>query len=176
MEEQFRRESEKVPSRRRTGLEKRIAPRTSSSQKTNEDDEEDHNIVIEEYDDLDDALARVLQLTGTSEHDVDELVRSIESARDSRFGLYASIGELEAEAMINQAKISDMENEVRRLIAYEMNTDTRRQREQHSLEVRRSQAEKKIKNVDAQYQVALNTWSRLRSKIMSIHEELGLSV
>ena len=69
-----------------------------------------------------------------------------------------------------------MENEVRRLIAYEMNTDTRRQREQHSLEVRQSQAEKKIKNVDAQYQVALNTWSRLRSKIMSIHEELGLSV
>ena len=101
MEEQFRREREKVPSRRRIGLEKRIAPRTSSSQKTNEDDEEDHNIVIEEYDDLDDALARVLQLTGTSEHDVDELVRSIESARDSRFGLYASIGKLEAEAMIN---------------------------------------------------------------------------
>jgi hypothetical protein len=99
-----------------------------------------------------------------------------ESARDSCFGLYASVGELEVEAMINEAKISDMETEVRRLQTHEMNTDTRRQREQHTMEERRSQAEKKIKNVDDQYQVALNTWNTFRERIMSIHEELGLSV
>ena len=178
LEEQFRREDEKVPSRRRTCLERRVTrPHTSSSQKMNEDDEEDQNMEIEEYDDekeLDDALARVL--AGTSEHEVDELVISIESARDSRFGLYASIGELEAEAMMNEAKISDMEKEVRRLQNHEMNTDTRWQREQHSMEEKRSQAERKIKNVDAQYQVVLNTWNRLRSKVFVVHEELGLSV
>jgi len=78
--------------------------------------------------------------------------------------------------MINEAKISDMETEVRRLQTHEMNTDTRRQREQHTMEERRSQAEKKIKNVDDQYQVALNTWNTFRERIMSIHEELGLSV
>lgn len=136
---------------------------------------------IEEYDDekeLDDALARVLGNcgAGASEQEVDELVRSIESARDSRFGLYASIGVLEAETMINEAKISDMEKEVRRLQNHEMNTDTRWQREQHSMEERRSQAERKIKNVDAHYQVVLNTWNRLRSKVFVVHEELGLSV
>lgn len=180
--EQFRREDEKVPSRRRTGLERRVTrPHTSSSRKTNEDDEEDQNMEIEEYDDekeLDDALARVLGNcgAGASEQEVDKLVRSIESARDSRFGLYASIGVLEAETMINEAKISDMEKEVRRLQNHEMNTDTRWQREQHSMEERRSQAERKIKNVDAQYQVVLNTWNRLRSKVFVVHEELGLSV
>ena len=136
---------------------------------------------IEEFDDekeLDDALARVLRNcgAGASEQEVDELVRSIESARDSRFGLYASIGELEAETMINEAKISDMEKEVRRLQNHEMNTDTWWQREQHSMEERRSQAERKIKNVDDQYQVVLNTWNRLRSKVFVVHEELGLSV
>ena len=79
LEEQFRREVEKVPSRRRTGLERRVTrPHTSSSQMMSEDDEEDQNMEIEEYDDekaLDDALARVVDLTGTSEHDVDALVR-----------------------------------------------------------------------------------------------------
>ena len=170
--EQFRREDEKVPSKRRTGLERRVTrPHTSSSRKTNEDDEEDQNMEIEEYDDekeLDDALARVLGNcgAGASEQEVDELVRSIESARDV----------LEAETMINEAKISDMEKEVRRLQNHEMNTDTRWQREQHSMEERRSQAERKIKNVDAQYQVVLNTWNRLRSKVFVVHEELGLSV
>ena len=117
---------------------------------------------------IDDALARVLGNcgAGASEQEVDELVRSIESARDV----------LEAETMINEAKISDMEKEVRRLQNHEMNTDTRWQREQHSMEERRSQAERKIKNVDAQYQVVLNTWNRLRSKVFVVHEELGLSV
>ena len=44
------------------------------------------------------------------------------------------------------------------------------------MEERRSQAERKIKNVDDQYQVVLNTWNRLRSKVFVVHEELGLSV
>lgn len=80
--EQFRREDEKVPPRRRTGLERRVTgPHTSSSRKTNEDDEEDQNMEIEEFDDekeLDDALARVLRNcgAGASEQEVDELVRS----------------------------------------------------------------------------------------------------
>ena len=80
LEEQFRREVEKVPSRRRTGLERRVTrPHTSSSQKMSEDNEEDQNMKIEEYDDekaLDDALARILELTGMSKHDVDELLHT----------------------------------------------------------------------------------------------------
>jgi hypothetical protein len=104
-EEQFRRQDEKAPSRRRTVQERRVTrPHTSASQ----DDEEDQNEEIDEYDDekaLDDALAKVLELTGASENDMDGLIRSIESARDIRFCLFSRIGELEAEAMINETKI-----------------------------------------------------------------------
>ena len=146
LEEQFRRQDEKAPSRRRTVQERRVTrPHT--------EDEDDQNDEIDEYDNdkvLDDALARVLALAGTSESDMDVLIRSIESARDIRFGLFRRIGELEAEAMTNETKILDMEKEVRRLQRHEMNSGTRRLRDQHAIEERRSRVEKKIEDVEAQ--------------------------
>ncbi|KAL3798745.1 hypothetical protein ACHAW5_008047 [Stephanodiscus triporus] len=107
---------------------------------------------------------------------MDGLIRSIESARDIRFGLFSRIGELEAEAMINETKISDLAKELMRLQRHEMNSGTRRLRDQHAIEERRSGVEKKIEHIETQYQVALDTWSRFKSRIMNAHEELGLSV
>ena len=73
-------------------------------------------------------------------------------------------------------KITDAEQELKRVQRNGINNDTQKQREQKSMEEKINHLEETINTVELQYQVQCDTWNNLRSKIMHVHDELGLSV
>lgn len=170
-------EKSKVPSRRRTQAQERRA--TQKTKQQNADEEIQNDDEMEEYDDekvLDDALARVLELTGKKVDDIDGIVNAIESSRDCRFALFDRIGELEAEAATNESKLSDMEKELRRLLRQGMNNDSLKMKEQREDRMKQSQIESRIDDIESRYQATVDTWNRVRSKVMKVYEELQLDM
>ena len=177
LEEKFRKEDAMVPSRRRTQAQERRA--TQKTKRQDEDEESQNDNEMEEYDDekaLDDALARVLELTGKKVEDVDVIIHAIESSRDGRFALFDRIGELEAEAASNESKLSDMEKELRRLLRQGMNNDSLKTKEQREDRMKQSQIESQIDDIESRYQAKVDTWNRVRSKVMKVYEELQLDM
>lgn len=177
LEEKLRREDAKVPCRRRTQAQERRA--TQKTKQQDEDEESQNDDEMEEYDDekvLDDTLARVLELTGKKVDDVDGIIHAIESSRDGRFALFDRIGDLEAEAATNESKLLDTEKELQRLLRQGMNTDSLKMKEQRDDRMRQSQIESQIDDIESRYQAKVDTWNRVRSKVMKVNEELQLDI
>lgn len=132
---------------------------------------------MEEFDDekvLDDALAKVFELTGID--NVDTLIERITATEETNFSLFSRIAELEAEASQNDAKISDAEQELARVQRSGVNNGTKRQKELHDMKEKRLNLATKIRHVEAQLEAQVNLWNGLKSKILTVHNELGLSV
>ena len=132
---------------------------------------------MEEFDDekvLDDALAKVFELTGID--NVDTLIERITATEETNFSLFSRIAELEAEASQNDAKISDAEQELARVQRSGVNNGTKRQKELHDMKEKRLNLATKIRHVEAQLEAQMNIWNGLKSKILTVHDELGLSV
>ena len=119
-------------------------------------------------------MTKVLRLTGIN--DVDILIGRLTQTENLHFGLFSRINELEAEASKNETKISDAEQELKRVQRCGINNDTQRQKELLSMEEKRKQLETNIHDVELDLGAQLNTWNSVRSKIRTVHDELGISV
>jgi hypothetical protein len=69
-----------------------------------------------------------------------------------------------------------MEKELRRLLRQGMNTDSLKRKEQREDRMKQSQIESQIDDIESRYQATVNTWNRLRSKVMKVYEELQLDM
>ena len=57
-----------------------------------------------------------------------------------------------------------------------MNTDSLKMKEQREDRIRQSQIESQIDDIESRYQSTVDTWNRMRSKVMKIYEELHLDM
>mmetsp|Transcript_13670 Transcript_13670/g.29363 ORF Transcript_13670/g.29363 Transcript_13670/m.29363 type:complete len:311 (+) Transcript_13670:606-1538(+) len=168
LEEQFQNEAEQANALER-GNDR--PPTTASTKTTAEENEEE-----EEFDDekaLDEALGKVIELTGIS--DVDVLIERLTQTEEIHFGLFKTINELEAEASKNETKLSDAEQELKRVQRCGINNNTQRQKELTSMEEKQKQLKTNIHDVELQCEEKLGIWNSVRSRIMTVHNELGLS-
>jgi len=130
----------------------------------------------DEYDEeqaLDEALAKIKLLTGTDEV---ELIQKIEQREQLHFGLFCRISELEEEAVQNEIKIADAQLEVKQIECCAKNSSTQKQKELEAKQSRLKHLEERLADVEAQHQAQIDTWECLRSKIMVIHNDLGLTM
>jgi len=170
LEEKFRHEDDV-----KLAEERASRPQTAASQKTSADESQEKD--EKDFDDekaLDEALAKVFELTGIN--NVEELLEKLTQTEELHFGLFSRIGELEVEAEKNEAKISDAEQELKKAQRGTINNDTQKQREVHAMEEKQREMEEKLLGVEVQHQAQLDTWNKMRSKILACHDELGLSV
>ena len=169
LEEQFQRREQQSAE-----LSANMRPNTNISQKTSAEEDQNEE---EEYDDeqaLDDALAKIKSLSGID--DVDNLIQAIEQKEELHFGLFSRIAELEEEAAKMESKITDAEEELKKVQRCGKNSVTQKQKELKLLDKKQKQLQEKAQYIEAQYQAQIDVWNSVRSKIMTVHNELGLSV
>lgn len=169
LEEQFQRREQQSAE-----LSANMRPNTNISQKTSAEEDQNEE---EEYDDeqaLDDALAKIKSLSGID--DVDNLIQAIEQKEELHFGLFSRIAELEEEAAKIESKITDAEEELKKVQRCGKNSVTQKQKELKLLDKKQKQLQEKAQYIEAQYQAQIDVWNSVRSKIMTVHNELGLSV
>ena len=169
LEEQFQRHEQQSAE-----LSANMRPNTNISQKTSAEEDQNEE---EEYDDeqaLDDALAKIKSLSGID--DVDNLIQAIEQKEELHFGLFSRIAELEEEAAKMESKITDAEEELKKVQRCGKNSVTQKQKELKLLDKKQKQLQEKAQYIEAQYQAQIDVWNSVRSKIMTVHNELGLSV
>lgn len=92
------------------------------------------------------------------------------------FGLFCRINELEEEAVQNEIKIADAQLEVKQIECCAKNSSTQKQKELEAKQSRLKHLEERLAHVEAQHQAQIDTWECLRSKIMAIHNDLGLTM
>ena len=170
LEEQFQRHDIQQSAE----LSANMRPNTNISQKTSAEEDQNEE---EEYDDeqaLDDALAKIKSLSGID--DVDNLIQAIEQKEELHFGLFSRIAELEEEAAKMESKITDAEEDLKKVQRCGKNSVTQKQKELKLLDKKQKQLQEKAQYIEAQYQAQIDVWNSVRSKIMTVHNELGLSV
>ena len=169
LEEQFQRHEQQSAE-----LSANMRPNTNISQKTSAEEDQNEE---EEYDDeqaLDDALAKIKSLSGID--DVNKLIQAIERKEELHFGLFSRIAELEEEAAKIESKITDAEEELKKVQRCGKNIVSQKQKELKLLDKKQKQLQEKAQYIEAQYQAQIDVWNSVRSKIMTVHNELGLSV
>lgn len=127
----------------------------------------------QEFDD-DEALKRVIELTGTS--DIDLLIGQLAEKENLHFGLFRRINEIEMEASKNEANISVVNQELARVLGRCSLEDAQTKKELKELGDKRTQLEANICDVDAQTETQLLCWNNFRGSISAVHDALGLSV
>lgn len=169
LEEQFQRREQQSAE-----LSANMRPNTNISQKTSAEEDQNEE---EEYDDeqaLDDALAKIKSLSGID--DVDNLIQAIEQKEELHFGLFSRIAELEEEAAKMESKITDAEEELKKVQRCGKNSVTQKKKELKLIDKKQKQLQEKAQYIEAQYQAQIDVWNSVRSKIITVHNELGLSV
>lgn len=170
LEEQFENESEEAKEEARV---RRNSRRPTAAKVAAEEKQKEEN----GFDDkkaLDEALAQVFAMTGIN--DVDVLIERLTQTEEIHFGLFKTINELEAEASKNERILEDAEQELKRVQRCGINNNFKRQKEMEELSLEQKSLLEKIRDVENQCREKEKTWNSIRSRIMTVHDELGLSV
>ena len=134
----------------------------------------DMNELVEDANAMDMAFSKVVELTGIK--DVDKLISRLVETEEKHFGLFSRISELEAEASENEARIAEAQQELKRVQLKTCSSDTHRQKELMSMKGKREAPEDKFHEIEVTMTEKLDVWSTLRSRILAVHKELGLSM
>ena len=150
-------------------------PQTSA--KKTEGDESlgsDMNELVEDENAMDAAFSTLVQLTGIN--DVDKLISRLVETEEKQFGLFSRIAELEAEASENEARIAEAQQELKRVQLKNCSNNTHMNKILLSMKDKQEELQDKSHEIEVTMTEKLDVWNTLRSRILTVHEELGLSM